>query len=226
MALAERVWAGQPLGRIGYAFEVQLGKMLYEERVERDTAKPYLRIANVQWDRFDLDDVKVMNFDERETARYELRRGDLLVCEGRGLGRSAVWDGSIDPCYFQKSLNRVRAYEGASTRWVMWCLRVLNRRGAFLGDAPGIPHVTAEQLRATRIPLPDPETQHALVAEIDAHAARGRALADVSARLSERLDEYRDALITEAVTGQLDISSMSEAQLDERAHAAMEGAHP
>jgi hypothetical protein len=38
-----------------------------------------------------------------------------------------------------------------------------------------------------------------------------------------RLDEYRDALITEAVTGQIDVSAMSDRQMDERLHSAIEG---
>lgn len=222
VALAERAWGEHRLGKIGYAFEVQLGKMLYEGRIDHATAKPYLRIANVYWDRFELDDVKRMNFDGAEAAFYALRPGDLLVCEGRGLGRSAVWDAQITPCYFQKALNRVRPYGLDSTRWVMWCLRVLNRRGAFLGDAPGVPHVTAEQLRATRIPLPDPGTQHRLVAEIDAEAERGKRLSALAYDAHGRLAEYRDALITEAATGQLDVSRVSDGEMDERAHAALE----
>lgn len=226
LARAEQAWVDQPLGKVGYRFEVQLGKMLYESRIERATAKPYLRIANVYWDRFALDDVKVMNFEGHETAFYALRPGDLLVCEGRGLGRSAVWEGQITPCFFQKSLNRVRSRGLDSTRWVMWCLRVLNRRGAFVGDAPGVPHVTAEQLRATRIPLPSPEVQHRLVAEIDAEADRARRLSALAARLDERLAEYRDALITAAVHGRLDPSRVSEAELDEGLHAATEDLVP
>jgi type I restriction enzyme S subunit len=222
LARAEQAWTDQPLGKIGYRFEVQLGKKLYENRIEHGTAKPYLRIANVYWDRFALDDVKVMNFEGHEAAFYALRPGDLLVCEGRGLGRSAVWDGQIEPCFFQMSLNRVRSRGLDSTRWVMWCLRVLNRRGTFIGDAPGVPHVTAEQLRATRIPLPSPEDQHRLVAEIDAEADRARRLSGLAGRLDERLAEYSDALITAAVHGRLDPARVSDAELDERLHAATE----
>jgi len=37
---------------------------------------------------------------------------------------------------------------------------------------------------------------------------------------------YRDALITEAVTGKLDVTRLSEQQMDESAHAAMEGEQP
>lgn len=40
------------------------------------------------------------------------------------------------------------------------------------------------------------------------------------------LSEYRDALVTEAVTGKLDVTKVSEQQLDESAHAAMEGELP
>jgi len=41
---------------------------------------------------------------------------------------------------------------------------------------------------------------------------------------SKRAD-YRDALITEAITGKLDVTRLSE-QMDESAHAAMEGEQP
>ena len=44
------------------------------------------------------------------------------------------------------------------------------------------------------------------------------------ASLSGRLTEYRDALITEAVTGQLDVTTVSENQMDERLHEAVEAA--
>lgn len=44
--------------------------------------------------------------------------------------------------------------------------------------------------------------------------------------LKLRLAEYRDALITEAVTGQLDVTKVSDAQMDERLHAVAEGAEP
>lgn len=227
LARAEQAWSNQPLGKIGYRFEVQLGKMLYESRIDYDTAKPYLRNANVHWDRFALGDVKVMNFEGAEVAMYAVRPGDLLVCEGGEPGRSAVWEGQITPCFFQKALNRVRPYGLDSTRWVMWALRSLARTQGFTSDGPGrYLHLTAEQLRATRIPLPSPDVQHRLVAEIDAEADRARRLAELAGRLDERLAEYRDALITAAVHGRLDPARLSDAELDERLHAATEDLVP
>jgi type I restriction enzyme S subunit len=225
MALAARAWAEHPLGKIGYAFEVQLGKKLYESRIEHSTAKPYLRNANVHWDRFALDDVKVMNFEGPEIQMYALRPGDLLVCEGGEPGRCAVWEGRIDPCFFQMALNRVRPHGLGSTRWVMWALRSLARTRGFGNDGPGrYLHLTAEQLRATRIPLPDPETQHRLVAEIDAEAARAKRLTELSRALDERLDEYRGALITSAVKGEIEPRRMTDSEMDERLAEATEDA--
>jgi len=53
-------------------------------------------------------------------------------------------------------------------------------------------------------------------------AERGRQRSDPQ----PREPDHRDALITEAVTGKLDVTRLSEQQMDESAHAAMEGEQP
>jgi type I restriction enzyme S subunit len=222
--LARREFDEHPHGRIGYRFSVQLGKMLDEKRIDPGDTSPYLRNANVQWDVLRLDDLKRMTFDAADRRRFSLRPGDLLVCEGGEPGRCAVWDGEVEDCYYQKALNRVRPYHADSTRYLLWALRVLSDRGAFAVDGPGrYTHLTAEMLRAVRVPLPEPEVQHARAKAIDAAAAASRRLSDAAGTMLQRLDEYRDALITEAVTGQLDVHRTSEAEMDERLHAAAEG---
>ena len=224
MELAKREFDEQRLGRIGYRFDVQLGKMLDEKRVDWTRTEPYLRNANVHWDAFRLDDIKEMTFDAADRARFALRRGDLLVCEGGEPGRAAVWNEELAGCYFQKALHRVRPYADDSTRYLMWALRVLSDRDAFAVDGPGrYTHLTAEMLRAVRVPMPAAAVQYERLAEIDASAARGRRLAEIAGRIGARLVEYREALISEAVTGQLDVIAVSDAQMDERARAAAEG---
>ncbi|MDA0181717.1 hypothetical protein OJ997_15530 [Solirubrobacter phytolaccae] len=223
LAAAEREFEDYPRGRIGYRFSVQLGKKLYEDRVVHDTALPYLRNANVHWDRLKLDDLKVMNFDTYERHMYSLRPGDLLVCEGGEPGRCAVWNGEVANCHYQMALNRVRPFGHDSTRYLLWALRVLSGRQAFAVDGPGrYTHLTAAMLRAVRVPMPDAETQHERARAIDALSKRARAAESALQELESRLSEYRDALITEAVTGQLDIAAVSAAQMDERMLAAAE----
>lgn len=223
LELAKREFDEHHLGRIGYRFEVQLGKMLDEKRVDRADTRPYLRNANVHWDDIRVDDVKQMTFDTDDRRRFALRAGDLLVCEGGEPGRAAVWGGELEDCYYQKALHRVRPYATDSTRYLLWALRVLSSRNAFAVDGPGrYTHLTAEMLRAVRVPMPTPDVQHERAAQIDEAAGGARALANTSRALMHTLTEYRDALITEAVTGQLDVAAMSDRQMDERLVEAVE----
>lgn len=218
---------GLPWGRIGYQFEVQLGKMLDEKRIDRQDVSSYLRNANVHWDRLALEDVKQMTFTTTEKQKFRLQPGDLLVCEGGEPGRAAVWNGEIDDCYFQKALHRVRPLSDASVRYLLWCLRDLSEQSAFRGDGPGrYTHLTAEQLRAVRIPMPDAETQAHVAETVDGQANAARDLERATSALARQIIEYRNALITEAVTGQLDVTRLSEAQLDESLEAVRQGEQP
>lgn len=214
-------------GRIGYRFEVQLGKMLDEKRVDPSDLSPYLRNANVHWDRLELGDVKCMTFSSGDRRKFGLRPGDVLVCEGGEPGRAAVWDGEIADCYYQKALHRLRAYGDDSPRFLLWCLRDLSARGAFGSDGPGrYTHLTAEQLRAVRIPLPPPSGQRRTAEAVDKRATNATRVSEEVEGLQLSLKEYRDALISEAVTGKVDIERLSGQQLDESARAAVDASRP
>ncbi|MDP8907562.1 MAG: restriction endonuclease subunit S [Chloroflexota bacterium] len=77
-------------------------------------------------------------------------------------------------------------------------------------------------LLALRIPLPSPEEQRVAVAVLNDLSRAHRAAAAVVEQMRACLAEYREALITEAVTGQLDVTAVSEQQMDERMHEAVE----
>ena len=93
---------------VGSLFEVQLGKMLNKAAKEKTPQYPYLTNINVRWGAFDISQLNTMFFSDREKRKFELRGGDILVCEGGEVGRCAVWDDSLTPCYFQKALHRLR----------------------------------------------------------------------------------------------------------------------
>lgn len=109
--------------RLGNIADIQLGKMLSPKSKTGTHYFPYLRNTNVQWGRFDLSELAQMNFSEREREKFELRRGDLLVCEGGEPGRCAVWRGERADCYYQKALHRVRPHPAKAdseflSRWI------------------------------------------------------------------------------------------------------------
>lgn len=81
-------------------------------------------------------------------------------------------------------------------------------------------------LHALRIPLPPIDDQRSIVERIRARVSSTVRLGELDERLDARLSDYRDALIAEAVTGQLDVTKLSKAQMDESARAAAEGEAP
>jgi len=200
--------------------------MLDEGKAGRGELVPYLRNQNVGWDRFDLSDVKQMPLMASERSRYLVRAGDLLACEGRHVGKCAIWDGSLEPMYYQKALHRIRPRADWSNRYLLWCLWLGNSRGDYFADGTGstIPHLPAEKLRAVRIPAASRKRQDQIVRDVDAGHLRGEAVRDEIAALELSFAEYRDALITEAVTGRLDVSTLSDARMAESLAAGREGA--
>jgi type I restriction enzyme S subunit len=199
---------GWLLASVGSRYEVQLGKMLNAERAAEPGdlgASPYLRNVNVQWDRIDTSDLKWMRFDTEERAKYELRAGDLLVCEGGEIGRCAVWRGESDGCFFQKALIRVRPHADDEVAWLALCLRVLAETGVLAAgtDRSTIDHLPAEKLRALRIPLPRPPMQRAILGRADAQIARLDALVSARTRQAASLTERRRAVMFAAVSGAL-----------------------
>ncbi|MFI1313361.1 restriction endonuclease subunit S [Streptomyces albidoflavus] len=200
--------ASWSVGPVYAYYSTELGKMLNPQRASGDNQRPYLRNANVHWYEIDTADMATMNFETSEARRYSVTAGDLLVCEGgAGVAEAAVWDGRIEECYFQKSLHRVRQAAAIPVEWLMYWLRFAKACGVF--DAGGnlatIPHLTGEQLRQYRIPIPaDSET---LIRETGRNIdtlAKARALLD---RANTKLAERRQSLITAAVTGQFDVST-------------------
>jgi type I restriction enzyme S subunit len=144
--------------QLNQAYETQLGKMLSQKARVSDSPAPYLRNKNVQWGRIDLSDIAKMDFDAQEMDKFRLRKGDLLICEGGVIGRAAIWEGIIEPCYYQKALHRARPISGQSSNeflafWFMYAFEVANIY-RFGGASSTIEHLPAVQLK--RLPIPHP----------------------------------------------------------------------
>lgn len=201
---------GWCIGPVYAYFDVQLGKMLNAERASGESQQAYLRNANVHWYGIDTEDMATMAFESHEQLRYGVQAGDLLVCEGgAGVAEAAVWDGRSSPCFYQKSLHRVRAASHLPVEWLMYWLRFAKAAGVF--DADGnlatIPHLTGEQLAEYRIPIP--RDGHRRVAELSSEIAAIRQTQIELAFADALLSERRQALITTAVTGQVDVTTAS-----------------
>lgn len=188
-------------------YEVALGKMLDAKRVTGKSLGLYLRNVDVQWDNVNIEGLPEMDFAPSERDRYLLRPGDLLVCEGGEVGRTAIWRGELQECFYQKAIHRVRPRSfGEVPRFFYYVMSMLAHGGVLVagGNSNTIDHLTAVQLRHYRLGLAPPAEQRAIAAFLDRETARIDALVAKKERLIELLQEKRTALITRAVTKGLD----------------------
>ena len=152
--------------RLNEIAESSLGKTLDKSR---NTGKvyPYLCAINVKWNDFDLSVVKTIRLEDNEKERYQVLKGDLLICEGGDVGRSAIWD-SDEPIYYQNALHRVRFFGNIVANfylYLIWCYKNHNWIDDICNGVT-IKHFTQDKINALYFPLPPVAEQQRIVAEI------------------------------------------------------------
>ena len=185
-----------------------LGKMLDSKRITGNHSLPYLRNVDVQWDQINIEDLPTMDIAPDEYGRYTLREGDLLVCEGGEVGRSALWSGELTNCGFQKALHRLRPLNADQDvpRFMHYTLRAAVKVHAFNdGHLSTIAHLTGDKLRAHRFPFPSIAEQESLVTFLDAASKQVDLGISRVGRQIELVHEYRTRLIADIVTGKLNV---------------------
>jgi type I restriction enzyme S subunit len=190
-----------------------------------------------------LADIGLAEFRERSAAfvadeyaksnlsEHRVMAGDLVMA-GLGdannpLGRAALVPTALHGAIHKADCYRIKVDE---LRWdphyVSWALSY----GPARDEAPLMSRgstrarlntVVARDLPVPSLPL---DEQHGLVRAAQRRREGFRAVSGSAAALITLLVEYRDALITEAVTGQLNVTAASDAQMDERLHEAVESA--
>lgn len=206
-------WLGEipahwPIAPVYSRYDVALGKMLDAKRVTGESSGKYLRNVDVQWDSVNVEDLPEMDFPPSERNRYLLRPGDLLVCEGGEVGRTAIWGSELDECFYQKAIHRVRPWSDSEIpRFFYYLMYGLAKQGVFTagGNPNTIDHLTAVQLRHYRVPFPAAGEQLAIATYLDRETAIVDALIAKIHKAINHLKEFRTALISAAVTGKIDV---------------------
>ena len=141
----------------------RLGKMLDAKQQTGKYSYPYLANFNVQWFRFNIENLNQMDFDKDDQAEFELKDGDLLVCEGGEIGRCAVWHNEIQPCFFQKALHRVRCNRQIiHPDYLAWWFKYNCDHDGFTaiaGSKATIAHLPGIKLKQLQVAVPPIELQ-------------------------------------------------------------------
>lgn len=193
---------------VGGEFDVQLGKRL-DAAVNRGALKTCINNRGVRWGRILLNEAIEAPLTHADIQTLKLVPGDVLICEGGEIGRSAVWRGELPEAYFLNTLHRLRSkgdfnpYVLAAffERWVD-----TGELSAVVGKAT-LAHLTKENLVRVPVPVPGRDEQERIAAilteaddELDALRSRLTKTRDIKQGMMQQLLTGRTPLPVEVAS--------------------------
>lgn len=171
---------------------------------------PYIRTANVQALRLDLEEMKTLSVSAEQRQKHRLEPDDVLVLEGGDadkVGRGWIWSGEVPGCLHQNHVFAVRAdAEQLVPRYLAYYINAPQARRYFLAVAKqtvNLASINKTNLRELPVPAPPVEEQRKTVEVLD---RRLTAITAMAAGLRERLVDaelMRLSTLHAAYSGQL-----------------------
>lgn len=191
-------WKKTTMGEI---FEHHTGKALKKSDKE-GVLKPYITTSNVYWNRFELDTVKEMYFKPKELAKYTITKGDLLVCEGGDVGRSAIWDFDYDVC-FQNHIHRLRPKKEVCLKFYYYIMLYYKWTNKIQGTGIGLEGFSSGVLDKLKVPYPPLVDQQQIVSTLEEGFSVLGAIANAKENLSTTAKMLRSKILQAAFDGTL-----------------------
>ena len=181
----------------------ELGKTL-DAKKNKGESYDYLCALNVKWYTFDFTTLKQIRLEEKEKERYLVRKGDLLICEGGDVGRSAIWE-SDNPIYYQNALHRVRFYQNINQYFFLHVLNYYKNIG-LIDDVSGgvtIKHFTQNSMQKLLFPLPPLVEQERIVSVIKSIFSQIDTLDQNKSDLQTAIKQTKSKILDLAIHGKL-----------------------
>ena len=155
-------------------FEITGGLTKNSKRNILPIKMPYLRVANVYYNKLNLNDIKEIGVKESEIVDKMLIKDDLLFVEGNGskseIGRVAIWDGSTEGCLHQNHVIKGRPNGKMDSRYALYYLMSEYGRKQILDVASstsGLYTLSINKVKNLTIPFCDKDEQLKIVEEIE-----------------------------------------------------------
>lgn len=176
----------------------------------------FLRITNVSRDSIDLllhDIQRVSPPESAEGARTATQAGDVLVSITADLGCVAVIPDEFESAYVSQHLALVRPrIDRVLGRWMAYQFFSAAGQAQLSGAGYGGTKIQLGlgDVKDVWLALPPPAEQEKICEWIESKVEKIARQAESISRAIERLREYRSALITNAVTGKIDVRTFDE----------------
>ena len=187
--------------RLGVIFSHNTGKALNKANTQ-GTLHTYITTSNVYWGRFELDNLKLMHFSDAEIEKCTVKKGDLLVCEGGDIGRSAIWEYDED-IRIQNHIHRLRPYVCLNVKLYYYIFYLYKLSDRISGKGIGIQGLSSNQLHNIIIPLPPFPEQTRIVSKINELLSFIDIIESEKNSLLSIIDKTKSKILDLAIRGKL-----------------------
>jgi type I restriction enzyme S subunit len=149
------------------------GGLAKDSKITSGESLPYLRVANVQRGRLELEHIKTIICPSDKVTSLLLKKGDVLLNEGGDrdkLGRCWVWNGEISRCIHQNHVFKARiALPAILPKYISYYCNTMgdtyfHNEGK---QTTNLASISLSKVRALPIALPPAPEQFRILAEID-----------------------------------------------------------
>lgn len=193
--------------KVKFLVELILGLTYSPDDVASGSGTLVLRSSNVQEGKISLEDCVYVSCDIPKQVITKV--DDILICSRNGsralIGKCALLTEEVSNQAFGAFMTVLRSRHARFLYYVLNSTLFKFQSGRFLTST--INQLTTQTLGDFEIALPPEETQVDIVNYLDKATAAIDAQCTKVQSVIERLTEYRSALITNAVTGKIDVRS-------------------
>jgi type I restriction enzyme S subunit len=183
--------------------ESRLGKMLDKDK-NIGILQPYLGNINVRWGKFNLESLKQMRIEDTEHVKYQVVKGDLIICEGGEPGRCSVWQ-KEEPVFIQKALHRVRFSNNYNPvffyYYFFYQAKIGGLKEYFTGTT--IKHLTGRKLKEFLVPSCSKQEQTQIIKEIESRLSVCDKVEESIKDSLEKAQALRQSILKKAFEGEL-----------------------
>ncbi|MFD8897014.1 restriction endonuclease subunit S [Streptomyces ardesiacus] len=207
LPMLPKEWSWRRLGEIADV----AGGVTKDSKKQQDLSHPevpYLRVANVQRGRLDLECVTRIRVPQKKLDQLRLLPGDVLMNEGGDrdkLGRGWVWEGAMDEVIHQNHVFRARIKNEVLLPKLLSCWA--NSMGHWFEkngkQSTNLASIGLKKIKDLPVPVPPAEVQLDILKRIEEQsliAAKAEEVLHLAQRRSRLL---RKALLRKAFSGRL-----------------------